>query len=305
MAMFEPNPFVFGGTEYMFSLFDKHVKHYVDELQEYNCYLLPGRLPPMQEIINDNKDIVLWIHNPFNQFDPQLLLDFTHPKIKNKIKAVVVVSNYLKALIINELEIEKDKVFVIYNVVEPIQNDITRFQDVPIPKIIYTSSADRGLDVLLKAMPLIPEHFEMNIFCNFYPDLSDLKIQDDERLTFYGATPHKTVLKYLATSHIFAYPCQFDETFCISLGEAISANCLPVHSDQRALVEVGILHGMVYRLGEADHVQQFAEIMIEAIKRIKTNCYDPKDSAKLINERFSLDKFVKSWVNLAKNLKAI
>ena len=300
--MFTPNPSVYGGTEHMAKLFKDYVMDSVPELENYYCIIAPGYLPPLQEVLESDKKVILWIHNPFNQFEHSLLYEMSHPLYLEKIAAVVVVSNYLKALVVSALGINKEKVHVIYNVVEPVYNNVERFKQVDKVKAIYTSSADRGLEILIQAMPFISEDFEVNIFSNFYPELSTIDVQLDSRLNFYGTTPHKTVRKHLAESHIFAYPCQFDETFCISLGEAISANCLPVHSDQRALVEIGNLHGMVYRLEQDDHVQLFAKTMTEAIKRIKTNAYDPKDSAKIINERFSLDKFIQSWITLSKSL---
>lgn len=293
--LFKPNSYVFGGTEYMVSLFKKHIEPELPILKSYNCILLPGYLPSIQELILDEREIILWIHNPLNQFEPQLLLDLTHPKISEKIKAVIVVSNYLKSIIVNELNINKNKVFVIYNVIEPILNNIERFKQVDTPKIIYTSSADRGLDILLESIPKIKENIEVNIFSNYYPDIDSMDINYDSRINFYGLTPRKTVRKALSESHIFAYPCTFNETFCISLGDAISANCLPVHTDQAALVEIGLRKGMVYEFPKNNHVDKFSEILEEAILRIKSNCYDPKDNANNINERYSLQKFKTNW----------
>ena len=295
---FQPNPLVFGGTEYMASLFQQHVKVHADILLAYHCFLLPGYLPPIADLLKDDKEIIIWLHNPFNQFDSQLLFDLSHPDIKKRIKAVVVVSNYLKASVLSELSIEKEKVFVIPNVVAPIENDLSRFRDVRKVKAIYTSSADRGLDVLFDALPLISEEFELAVFSNYYPDFAAEIAPIDSRVTFYGSTPRSTVIKYLSQSHIFAYPCTFNETFCLSLGEAISANCLPVYRDQAALIEIGSRCGMVYSADTNNHAQVFAEQMSEAIQRVKSNAYDPVNSAQRIREKYALPLFIDKWIEL-------
>jgi glycosyltransferase involved in cell wall biosynthesis len=300
--MFQVNSEVYGGTEHMARLFKTHVESLVPTLNKFNCMIAPGYMPSVESLLKDDKDTILWLHNPFNQFNYNLLYEFSHPLFLKKLKAVVVVSNHLKNSVVKDLGIDRNKVVVISNVIEPVENDVLRFKNVNKVKAIYTSSADRGLEVLLNAMPLIEGNIEVNVFSNFYPDISAPGIEFDSRVVFYGLTPHTTVRKVLSESHIFSYPCSFDETFCISLGEAISANCIPVHSDQDALVEVGQQQGMVYKIENNNHVEVFAKTMNDAIKRVQSNLYDPKDAAQHINSRFSLDVFKKSWIEFSKSL---
>jgi len=72
-------------------------------------------------LLEDNKDIVLWLHNNPNEFLPPVnLASFRNPALHNKIKCVITVSNYAKQKLVEQSGISADKVVTIYNAVDDI-----------------------------------------------------------------------------------------------------------------------------------------------------------------------------------------
>jgi hypothetical protein len=166
---FNYNEAFFGGTEYMAKLFHKHIAHKMTKLSKYTCILLPGPFPDsFANMVNDKKEIILWMHNPFYQFEPNLKHLLLDQRFINKIKLIIVVSEFHKKRIMEEINIDESKIKVIYNVSLPIENNIERFNNVEKIKIIHTSSADRGMDLLLRSLKYINLDFELNIYNDFY-----------------------------------------------------------------------------------------------------------------------------------------
>lgn len=112
-------------------------------------------------------------------------------------------------------------------------------------RMIFCSIPDRGLDVLLAAWPQIKSEA---------PNAS-LIITSDYRLwgssannaryrlmwagqpdvQFVGAIPRHDLVKRQLEAEIHAYPCVYDELFCISAAECQVAGAIPVTSDWGAL----------------------------------------------------------------------
>lgn len=297
----------FGGTEYMARYFHEHVAPYVPNLKKYNCLIVPGKTDkPLIEFIDDPKEIILWLHNLVDQFGHTTYHALTNQKFLNKIKYIVTVSEYHKQDVINKTGIDPEKVIVIYNAIDPIQNDVSRFKKVKVPEIIYTSSPGRGLEIGLTALSSLDVDFRLNIFNEIIPDLVETndynkKILKDSRFYFYGKTPHKTVLDHMSRSHIFMHTSNWLETFCLSLAEGLSANCLSVYSTFGSLKEIGSGLGMFYDVDkktEEEHVEIFKEKIIVAIDLIKNKNFKPNNQAEIINNKFSWKNFTNNWINL-------
>lgn len=112
-------------------------------------------------------------------------------------------------------------------------------------RMIYCSIPDRGLDALLAAWPQIKEEA---------PDAS-LVITSDYRLwgttannarhrlawagepdvKFVGKVPRKELVRLQLEAEVHAYPCTYDELFCISAAETQVAGAMPVTSTWGAL----------------------------------------------------------------------
>jgi hypothetical protein len=85
----------------------------------------------------------------------------------------------------------------------------------------------------------------------------------------------------------------------------MSAGCLPVYSNFGALPEVSSGHGIIYDkpFKNINHDKIFAEQLTKAIKMIKNNEWDPSESIKLINSKYSFEQMNKQWLDFDKKIK--
>lgn len=309
---FEYHKHFFGGTESMARYFHKNIAKHVPNFKKYICLLMPGNLEiPYSSLLLQEKQIIIWLHNLVDQFGDGMYVLFTDKRFLDKIKYIITVSEYHKQDVIKKTGIDPSKVIVIYNAVAPIENNINRFNNVDIPELVYMSAPERGLGIALKALHQLEFNFKLNIFNEATPDLLELdentkevEIIGDSRFLFYGKTPHKTVLHHVSKSHIFIHPSIWPETFCISLVEALSANCLSVYSNFGSLKEIGSNFGMPYNIENEknieDHIEIFSNKITKAIQMIKNNNFNPGNQAEIINNKFSWEVFTNSWLELNK-----
>ena len=307
--VFQYNKQYFGGTEYMAKNFHNQVIRFLPKLSKYNCLIMPGESNrPYHELVSDNKDMIIWLHNLLDQFGPQLMYMFGDKRFVDKVKYFVVVSEYHKSILVDENGINPDKVVVIHNAINPIDNDTSRFDKVDTVKLIHMSAPERGLDIIINALPKITEDFRLNVYNNFYPDLLKFdpnmeELLNDDRIYFYGKTPRRTVYKDLSESHIFINPSIWKETFCLAQVEAMSANCLTVYNNYGSLPEVALGYGLSYTAKHEKpedlekHSDMFAKELTKGIKMIKENKFDWKDQSDAVNTKFSWESFKQSWIN--------
>ena len=233
---FEWNREAFGGTEYMARNFRELILPHTPKLRNYLSLVIPGVVPSFEQMQRYPGEIIVWIHNTPIQFSPDNLRNLKDKRFLDKVKYFIAVSEFSKQEIINQLGIEPERVFVAPNAVHPLKYNPSKFDKPNKVKLINTSSPDRGLDVLLNAMNLIKEDFELDIFSRFNPEIFTEYVPDP-RINFYGFSPKATVIKHCEAAHIHAYPSTYPETFCISQIEAMSAGLLCVTSDIGALPE--------------------------------------------------------------------
>jgi glycosyltransferase involved in cell wall biosynthesis len=311
----------FGGTEFMAKNFKEKVLPYIPKIKKYNCILLPGkRIQSYDEMFYDDREIIIWIHNLQEQFgNPEneeiastINKMFTNLDFIKKIKYVIVVSEYAKSQLIESSNIEESRIIVIHNAMNPSKTNNSKFTNDEKIKIIHTSSGERGFVVIANSLKYIDDDFRVDIFNDIHPDLDFIskefkEIYKDERLFFHYKTPKKTVMDYLSQAHIFAYPCIYKETFCLSQTEAISAGCLPVYRNYASLPEVSINSGVSYEIDSNDpmseeHAKLFASKLKYSIDLIKNKKFNPEEKSKEINEKFSWENFKQSWINLHEKL---
>jgi glycosyltransferase involved in cell wall biosynthesis len=114
-------------------------------------------------------------------------------------------------------------------------------------RLVYTSQARRGLDVLLRLLPrvrsTIPEA-ELHIFgCEYR--CADVSSHLQEVLPgatgpgvfWRGALSKSALAQELRSAAVMAYPCTLKETFCLAVAEAQAAGLPVVTSDRAALAE--------------------------------------------------------------------
>lgn len=135
------------------------------------------------------------------------------------------------------------------------------------PRCVYSSSADRGLDVLLELWPRIRERApdaELHVFYGFEildraamitPGLADYKRKvldlagqaggEEGGVFFRGRTPQPELAREMQQARVFSYPTAFLETSCIGAMEARAAGLAIVTSDLGGLRESVGSHGQL------------------------------------------------------------
>lgn len=301
---FEYNRKMFGGTEYMAKRVTEQVLFQTPKFYDYLCIVMPGSLPSDDPKYYLDKEIILWVHNTMDQFVEWIYKLLNSPEVARNVKFVVAVSEHHRGTLIRDLpNISPEKFVVIPNSFEPVGFDPQKFVDVQKVKLIHASSGDRGMEVLLGSLKDVEEDFELNIFNDYYPDAAQRKFvgADDPRVNFWGRTPRKMVSKFMSEAHIHAYPSIWEETFCLTQAEAMSAGLLCVYSDLGALPEISMGYGDMI---PSDELTEFyyAERLTEAIRKIKSGQHDPMEQSEAIREKFSWDRVLENWTALEERL---
>lgn len=296
---FRYKPNTYGGTEYMGSTFHKKVLPFLPKLNNYDCYIMPGVLMPIDFIKNSNKNIIIWMHNTVYQFDKVAVEEFFCKEIIDKIKYIVVVSEFQKQETLKYVNIEESKVVVIPNAIEPLQYNSSKFDSIDKVKIVHTSTAERGLPVLLNAITKIDRDFRLEIYNDFRPEEYP-EYEIDSRIRFYGRTPKPTVIEAIENSHIHAYPSIYPETFCLSQVEAMSAGLLCLTSDIGSLPEVSNRHTRIYPYEEDQikHMEVYAELLTKAIDDVTNGNWNPEEQIKFVNSEYSWERHKERWLEL-------
>lgn len=153
-------------------------------------------------------------------------------------------------------------------------------------RVVYSSSPDRGLDILLngiwsRVIQEVPDA-ELHVYYGWdsydaamarFPQLRELKgkiaelLTNSRNVTQHGRLPQDQLAKEFLKSDIWLYPTYFPETYCITAVEAQLAGCIPVTNQLAALKETcrsGIfINGDV----KSDEVQKaYADATIKLLK---------------------------------------
>ena len=286
-----------GGTEYMGYNFHKRIVSSLPKLDDYLCLMAPGNTPSFANIVQSEKPILFWMHNTPQQFGNDKIVFLKNKKFIEKIKYVIVLSEKHKEYTLDVMPLKEEQVYIIGNGVEPLTYSPHKFKDVGQVKLVHTSTAERGLDILLESLKYVDEDIRVEVYNDFYPDLQEER-EYDSRVRFFGKTPKRTVLEAIESSHIHAYPSTYPETFCISQVEAMSAGLLCVTSDLGSLPDVSHNYTSLYPYTEdkEKHIKIFAEKLTQAIQRVKAGQWDPTAQIEYVNSTYSWEAIKKKWL---------
>ncbi len=317
-----------GGTEQMVKTFLSDVLPKNNIFNEYLCFVIPGMRNIYQNlnfILKNDKQLIVWMHNNFSDLDPPLRQIFSEKKFQNKIKFIIAVSETHKKNIVESINIEENKVLVVNNYIEYADLNKDKFKNIKKIKIVNTSVTDRYLQILSNSLKYIKNDFEFNIFGNWDPDLMPEEMLDyfpnlkDDRLFFYGKSSKKVINKFLNDSHIYAYPAILEETFCLSILEAVSYGCIPLYNSIGSLPEVlnggGVAYSAKYeKLNISynyktvdleiidNHAKIFAKELDGLIEKIKNKDIDNLQLTENLSIKYSKDRFIESWLKVADRL---
>jgi UDP-glucose:(glucosyl)LPS alpha-1,2-glucosyltransferase len=197
-----------------------------------------------ETLYNDVPNI-LYCHDLAN--DPAVACLHTN---KDDFAAFVFVSYWQRDQFISKFNLPYSKCFVIENAIETEHQRYEKPKDVI--NFIYHTTPHRGLGLAVPIFEKLCEEFDnihFNVFSSFevygwkerdkpYESLFKI-IEQHPKMTYHGAQSNDAVIEALKQSHIFLYPCIWQETSCIALIEAMICGVLPIYPSFGALHETG------------------------------------------------------------------
>lgn len=186
--------------------------------------------------------------------------------------------------------------------------------------LIYTSTPQRGLDILVPVFEKLAEkhkNIHLHVFSSFkiygwedadknFEPLYE-KIRNHPQMTYHGFQSNEIVRAHVAKSHIFAYPSTWLECNSRSLIEAMSAELLCVHPSWGGLIDTS--GGMTFQYqGSTDkneHASIFYHALEHAISIVKNDSmrnYLVLQKA-YADTRFNWKKIADQWEDLLKGLQ--
>lgn len=204
----------------------------------------------------------------------------------HKFHRIVFVSNHQMQGYVRRYEIPWSRCVVLQNAVEPIPAHEKPSDKV---RLIYTSTPQRGLNILLPVFRKLREKYEdleLEVFSSFeiygwkendkpFEALFD-ELKKEPGVVYHGAAPNEKVREAIQRSHVFAYPSTWEETSCICLLEAMTGSLLSVHPNLGALYETASNWTMMYqyRQDAGEHAAahfQVLEDAVAAVRRARTD----------------------------------
>jgi glycosyltransferase involved in cell wall biosynthesis len=209
-------------------------------LQEYYQFpdnVFVSHLP--EEIKKSNHQYkILWAHHAYDQ---PILLNFDHTTVNH----IVSPSQWNKDQLIKYLNVPEFKITVIPNGV----SDIFTHSNQKSKTMIFTSIPYKGLEVLSKVIPMIHQvhpdtKFKIFSSMSLYGPSNDPFIELYEYLKTLPNVEYSSVIdreelvQHYQESAFFIHPNIWEETFCVSMVEAMRCGAYPIITDIGALAEV-------------------------------------------------------------------
>jgi glycosyltransferase involved in cell wall biosynthesis len=296
-----------GGEDIMLENLAKYV-----DLDKYNVNIINSKC--YRDLVDMDKRNILWQHIPANQSVVQGIKDKYFNRL---IDAYVYVSHWQHEKFRYIHQIHLENAYVVRNAIESIS-----YVEKPKEKIklIYTSMPYRGLDVLLDSFELLNrDDIELDIYSstqiygqeyveyegNKYEQLFD-RARSMKNVNYIGYAPHKDVILALQKAHIFAYPCIFEETACLSMIEAGAAGCNLVTTNIGGLPETGSIYAKLVPI-QADAkilIANYAKALEETINNYWSleNQEFIKEQSDFFNKHYSWETRKYEWIKILESL---
>jgi glycosyltransferase involved in cell wall biosynthesis len=191
-------------------------------------------------------------------------------------------------------------------------------------KFIWSSSPDRGIDVMLgmweeirdrwnhaelhvyygwntidKIIEMMPDH-QLVLFKNGVEDMLDYLGREEAGIYWHNRVGQGYLAQQMLTSDIWAYPTYFLETFCITALEMQAAGVIPLTSNIGGLIETNPRDSL--RVSGWPNNKSYRKQYIETLEHIKAL---PAERTSLIREngrdiasRFTWDAAYQRWLQV-------
>lgn len=279
----ETNKNSFGGTETMARGLANRLE--VPLLQEFQ--IVCSRVRELEE----DKIRIFWAHDLAGDPESAFLKD---PKNHDCFHLYVFVSNWQAQQYMDRYDLPWSKAAVIPNAIEPFEHLEKTSIEGP-ARIVYSTTPHRGLDIAAIAIDALSQKYDLvfDVYSSFeaygwkerdkeYQQLFDV-IAEHPNMNYHGFRPNDEVRETLKQAHCWVLPSTWRETSCISLIEAMSANCVCVHPNYGALFETaGAYTGMyAYTENKNQHAARVAETLEQWVFKSYDKSHQLRQLAKL------------------------
>lgn len=290
-----------GGADLMIRGLQKHIG-VPEDINIINSACNPS-------LVDEDKINVLWQHIPADQ---ELVAGMRDKYFLRTIDAFVYVSHWQHEKFRYLHQIPLDNAVVIKNAIDPIEF-------LPKPsgdkiKLIHTSVPYRGLDILLDSIELLSrDDIELDVYSStiiygseyakseggkYEPILNRARKMRGVNLIGYAS--NADVRKALQQAHIFAYPCIFEETACLSMIEAGAAGCKMVATNIGGLPETGSEWATLVPIQATREalVRSYASVLNDTIDICKSGFSGDEEQSEFYNRNYSWDNRAPQWHKL-------
>lgn len=275
--------------------------------------LVAWRLAPMLEWC-DAKVRLLWVHDTVAHS-----MDW---RLAYKADAILALSEWHRQNLVRVHNVHPDHVRVTQN-----GFDLERFDPTPQRnkhRVIYSSSPDRGLALLVDLWPRIREQVpdaELHVFYGFdnwraglerQPDMQhryviahiEKRVRESEGIVFHGAVDQRTLAMEMLSAGVWCSPTWFDETSCISAMEAQAAGLRIVTSAIAALKETVGDRGVLIEGNwlTSEYQDAFVSNVVTALTASHWGKYSRGDVKAYAREHFSWDRVADQWESMMREL---
>lgn len=216
--------------------------------------LVASRVPEVYTAEVAAKHKILWMHDVN-------LMERLFPFVE-RIDTIVGLTNWHTDHMSRLYGIPPDKFSIVPNGIELDLYDLNkRREDADELRLIWSSSPDRGLGTLISLWPTIKKYYPSSRLDIFYGwNLIDMSIKrgnpyhirlkqdilgniallggESGGIFQHGRVPQSELAEWQLQAHVWPYPTDFMETFCITAIEMQAAGVVPVTSRLAALNEV-------------------------------------------------------------------
>ena len=271
-----------------------------------------------QEIVESNKKFrIIWAHDNCDQ-----AAHYNLPQHLDKVSAIVCVSNWEKEQYVKFNRAPAEKIVVIPNgVAEEFKPNGKKsktaiFFSAPhkgvtaLPKVwkqIIKNHPDAKLKVFSSYDLYGQDHVERNKIAEYIEAIEELK--NFQGVEYSKCIDREELLPHIQDAAFFMHPNLWEETFCVSMVEAMACGCYPIVSDIGALREVSFNRGKyVPMLGEntaegwkpsPKFINEFAQEVSRCFdffdKQPETFYAATNDLSKMIREVYSWKKISEYW----------
>lgn len=223
------------------------------------------------------------------------------------IDKIIAISPYHKKYLLKHHKIKSNRIQVIELGIKA--EDYQALPEKVPGKLIYCSVPHRGLAHLARLFPKIKEQVpeatlyitsDYRLWGTEDPLNSEFPGLFGEGVYFLGKVPRKELVEHQLTAEVMAFPCTYEECFCIAAMECMAAGAIPVTTDIGALKTTVGKNGIV--LSNLKGWEEYDKKFIQAVVRLLTDKKYREEFVIRGRERalgqYAWSEVVKNWENL-------